>query len=169
MSQAYTTSLVIRFGEGTTAVDFSAELDTREDGYNNGRTTFRASAPGVPGDDAYILVFLKSGYTIEAFSSAGSIAYQQDENIQYTEVVVFTDGEATLSRPSNQINSRTWLGVNGGTITVEGKALRANPSVKVAVARITYTATARVYYLTPPTKTQMGEDGQVAVLMVATQ
>lgn len=169
MSNTYKTSLTIQFGESAAGVDFSAEVDSRENGYNKGKTTFSPSAPGKPGDNAYFLVFLADKFAITPYSSAGAVVYQETRLIEYTETLTFTDSQASTSKPIESIAGRRWVGVNGGALTfdVGTKSIKCADGVKVAVAQISYLAKARVYYLSAPDKSVLGDVGQVAVLLEA--
>jgi hypothetical protein len=162
----FTTSLVIQFGQDAAderiVAALRAELDTRPDGFNSGRSRFKI------GEKAYIIVTMGEPLTITPYTSAGTLKFSQKTDIEFTEVVAFVDQKASVSRAVKNIKNREWMGNNGGAITHSGRDLTSSATVKVAVAKITYVAEAHIYYLESPTAEQIGVDGMVTMVLVGT-
>lgn len=162
----YTTSLTVQFGNES--YNISAEIDSRSDGYNLGRSIFNADT-----DNVYFLVYAPAVDLIfTTYSSTSDIGFSGSELIEFEEVIVFTDGEASTSKNPEFITSVEWIGNSAGSVElVSSNQIRANgvngETPKVAVARVKYSANARVYFLNAPGKETLGEDGVVAIVIVA--
>ncbi|WP_127476532.1 hypothetical protein [Sulfurivermis fontis] len=126
----------------------SAEVDTRPDGLNGGRSAFN------PGETAYILVYKTDNVTItDAICSAGSLSAQGSAVVTVTEELMFEDSDtATLPKPARSGLSQTvWYGRSLGGLTLQSDKITVKAQVKgVAVAKVTYDAQALVYALSSP-------------------
>ena len=71
----------------------SAEVDTRPDGLNGGRSSFS------PGETAYILVYKSDNVSItDTICSAGSLSSQGTAVVSVTEEIMFEDAEVAAKR-----------------------------------------------------------------------
>lgn len=148
-----TTSLVVSLGEAAAdSAIYSAEVDSRENGLNGGRTSF------VPGDSIYILLFRSDNVTtIDAIASKGNLAYQGTEQYEVEGFAEFpNEGEASLTYPvpTGVTPTTQWLGNNLGSFTVQNQSnfvLSADAATLgdpyVGVMQYSYTAVADVYLL----------------------
>ena len=126
----------------------SAEIDSRKDGLNGGRSSFN------PGETAYILVYTSENVTIsETICSAGSLTAHGTEIVSVTEELMFEDSEtANLGKPARSALSEVvWFGRNLGSLTLQSDKTTVKASSKgVGVAKVTYDTQARVYALLSP-------------------
>ena len=143
------TTLVVQFDDQTGEDDgfLSAEIDSRENGLNNGDTSFE------PGDPVHFLVFINNLTTIDQIlPSAGSIYPAGSFNIDVEEYVTFARTKnASASKPIIGPLSVTWFGNSLGNVSVgnDGVTLIA-ANEGVAVARLNYSAKAHAYRLSSP-------------------
>jgi len=125
----------------------SAEVDRRDDGLNQGRTTFH------PGETAHMLVYHDPKTTIQDISaSTGLILPNADQIFQRSEDITFDEtGTAFLSRPATAIQSVIWMGSDLGVLTLapDGRTVTA-ASIGITVARVTFTVRARSWRLSTP-------------------
>ncbi|MBI5058974.1 hypothetical protein HZB60_04210 [candidate division KSB1 bacterium] len=164
-----TANIIVQFGAdtaaGSTSKQLSAEIDGRADGHNNGNTSFQ------PGQTAWLLAYASDGLSVKAFTSAGTVAAYGSENVEITEDITFA-GEQTspLGKPATSIKSVQWMGTNLGGVSLGADQVTVTASgggaEKVGVARITYTAKAQVYGLTPPLTLNGETSFSIAVLFV---
>lgn len=114
MAKRVTASLTINFNEDSVSdsAQIKIEIDGREDGLNEGITTFR------PGDSPGYLIFLPAGMTIvEHDVSAGVISSQGTGSFAVNDFATFANSrEASLSYPANNGFSASWHGKSGGSI-----------------------------------------------------
>lgn len=133
---------------GAAAGHLSAELDTRPNGLNGGRTAFN------PGETAYILVYQSDNVSItETICSAGSLSVQGTTVVSVTQELMFEDADsASLDKPARSgITQSAWYGRSLGGLTLLSDKLTVKASAKgVAVAKVTYNALAQVYALSSP-------------------
>ena len=145
---AINTSFQVSFGTGAADANaqISAELDDRDDGRNNGKTSF------IPGEVAYFFVFKSDNVTYDPPTpSAGSVTGSGSESVEREEDITFANTDtANLSVPADNIVSVTWLGNSLGSLTLTGANTVKASATGVAVARVRYTATADVYGLQSP-------------------
>jgi len=163
------TTIKIQFGnskDGSTSSNehLSAEVDSRPTGLNAGKTTF------APGDDAYILVYKSDNVTITGTDcSAGSITAAGSATVELTEELTFEDDvTASLNVPAATagLNSTTWYGRSLGSISVGADKITCTAGTKgVAVASVTYTATASAYKLSTPATLNGSTDYSILVLI----
>lgn len=146
------TTLRVQFGtpdaEGGASGHLSAEVDTRPNGLNGGKSSFS------PGETVYVLVFKTDNVVIsETICSAGSLSAQSTTLVPRTEEVMFEDSDtATLSVPVHgALTGTTWYGRALGALTVQADRITVKAAVKgVGVAKVTYQALAHLYALSSP-------------------
>jgi hypothetical protein len=126
----------------------SAEIDTRPDGLNGGRTAFS------PGETVYLLVHMSDNVSItDTVCSAGSLSAQGSAVVSVTEELMFEDADsARLGKPARAgIAQTVWYGRSLGGLTLQSDKVTVKASAKgVAVAKLTYDALAQVYALASP-------------------
>lgn len=146
---AVSTNFQVSFGTSSTGtgVDayLSAEIDSRADGLNAGKTSF------VPGDTAYFLVFKSDNVSYSApIPTAGTVTAGAAQTVEKTEDLQFSDADtATISIPTTALSSVQWLGTSLGSLTLTGTTVKASAK-GVAIARVTYNVTADSYALASP-------------------
>lgn len=141
----------VQFGnpDGSAAVgQLSAEIDTRPDGLNGGRSSFS------PGETVYILVYKSDNVSItDTICSAGSLSAQGSAVVAVTEELMFEDSDtAQLSKPvRSTITQSVWYGRSLGSLTLQSDQVTVKATTKgVGVAKVTYDALAMVYALSSP-------------------
>lgn len=150
--------------------ELTAEVDNREDGPNEGKTSF------APGDDVYLLIRKSKNLTVEGYSTLGSVQLVGPvEGMEERETVVFARTRtAELSKtPSGGVDFK-WLGTPPGTPVVKGKTVnltgaydKKNPPIGIAIA--TYQSAGESWRLTGIPSTINGETSfEVLVVMVGT-
>lgn len=126
----------------------SAEIDTRPEGLNGGRSAFN------PGETAYILVYKSDNVSItDTICSAGSLTAQGSTVVTVTEELMFEDADtATLGKPARtSLSAPVWYGRSLGGLTLQSDRVTVKASSKgVAVAKVSYEALAYVYALASP-------------------
>ena len=129
-----TASLVVRLGDGAGDGLLRAEIDAREDGFNQGRTSFR------PGDSPHYLVYRGAGVTLTRHvATLGSIAGLGKRAREVEEVVTFADvREVTLGYPVRAGLSVSWMGAVPGTAQLAGDDRLVLPEPGIGVATVTY-------------------------------
>jgi hypothetical protein len=141
-----TASVTVNFGGGGTADTgqntFSAEVDSRPEGFNKGNTTF------YPNDTVYILLYKGSGVTsVTASSSAGSVSSYSTATVSKTETITLANTrEFRTSCPITGSYTITWYGTSP-SVSKQGENLFVTASNAIAVGSITYDTTASVYTL----------------------
>lgn len=148
----------------------SAEVDSRADGPNNGKTSFS------PGDDVYLLVRKSADVTVVGYPSLGSVGKVGDvSGIKEKQVVTFPRTRSVeLSQAPAGAVSLTWYGTSLGSYTVKGKTLTLtgaynhdNPPVGVAMA--SYESAAESWKLSGLPSTVGGKSSyEVLVVLVGT-
>lgn len=148
---------------GSTNTELVLEVDDREDGYNNGNTSFK------PGDSVYYWLFKGSKITkiLEHFSTAGALSLISTDSKKVEETLTFTNSnETTLQYPPSSTVVLEFLGryyriekgnVTPGSVTLiqDGQAITTSQNVsgvteapKIAgIVRATYTTTGEIYLL----------------------
>jgi hypothetical protein len=140
----------------------SAEVDTRPDGMNGGRSSFS------PGETVYLLVYKTDNVSItDTICSAGSLSSNGTTSVTVTEEVMFEDSEnASLPKPASGAVSVVWQGRSLGSLTLQSDKLTVKAGAKgVAVAKVTYTAQARVYALSSPSSINGETDFSILALI----
>lgn len=152
MANSITTHVVVEFGATDASPNVILEVDSREDGYNGGKTSFQ------PGDAAYLLLFEPDGWS-ESYRavSAGSISYVGETVVDKEDFLTFIDDEtASLQYPLFGTPTFTWLGANLGVVSVANGVCSLpprtydpvdgfSPAHRVGIARVNYKAKAKVY------------------------
>lgn len=140
----------VQFGNpsGSATGHLSAEIDTRPQGLNGGRTAFN------PGETVYLLLYKTDNVSItDTLCSAGSLSAQGSTVVTITEELMFEDADtAQLSKPARAAIAQTvWYGRNLGSLTVQPDKITVKAQARgVAVAKITYEALALIYTLSSP-------------------
>lgn len=137
----------IAFGAGSgDQAHLSATIDSRADGYNQGRTSFR------PGDVVYFLVHKSANVTYDhPVASAGGITSHGSTTVLQTDDLAFPNVRtATLSLPTSGIQSSQWLGNALGALSLVDEMTVQADVQGVAVARVTSAAPADVWSLSSP-------------------
>jgi hypothetical protein len=163
---AITASITVSFGAGADGADvqghLSAEVDSRIDGLNAGRTSFNA------GDTVYFLVYKSDNVEYDSpITSAGSASRGGSVSVSKTDLLTFANvNTADLSVPANGAPSITWLGRNLGGVTLGAnqKTITA-AATGVAVCNATYTASADVFALTSPASIGGSTDFSILVFI----
>ncbi|MFZ5536723.1 MAG: hypothetical protein ACOZAP_04500 [Pseudomonadota bacterium] len=141
----------------------SAEIDSRNDGLNGGKTSF------APGESVYILVYKTNNVSItQAASSAGSITQSGSATVEIEEDVMFEDTDTgNLGRPvTGGIAGTVWMGRSLGSLSVQADKTTVKASQKgIAVARVKYTTHALVYKLSSPTSLNGLEDFSILAVI----
>ena len=155
-SNIVTASLVVGFQEqGADAgqLPFRAEVDSREDGYNAGKTSFR------PGDDVFILLYHDPSILVtHAIATQGFLTKEGSETITgVEEIITFANQDsASVSGPIVGVPAITWYGANLGglrvgddasTLYVEDAGSAGFPDPYVGAAKVTYDTYVTVYKL----------------------
>lgn len=135
-----TATLVVNFDDGRQGdAVLQLEIDSREDGFNAGKTTFG------PGDQPVYLQFKTSNIIVqEKVVSAGLIQPLNlgapDNEILVEEFLVFPREQTqTLSKPVDSGFTFKWLGTDLGTLVLLDELTVRAPTNGVAVAKVTYT------------------------------
>lgn len=160
----------VQFGtadaEGGTSGHLSAEVDTRPNGLNGGRSSFS------PGETVYVLVYKTDNVTLsETICSAGSLSAQSTTLVTRTEEVMFEDTDTTtLPVPAHgALTGTTWYGRALGALTVQADRTTVKAAVKgVGVAKVTYQALAHVYALASPASLNGETDFSILAIIKGT-
>lgn len=157
---AVTTSIVVQFSQGTAGGSLSAEVDSREDGLNGGKSSF------LPGQTAYFLIFKSPDVVLDAvLSSAGVLNDVGEGLMDVEEWLTFSDAsEVSTSKRVESGLSYQWYGNNLGAVTVSGDKLVAQTK-GVGVLKVTYKAKYRAYGLSSPALINGKSEFQIAVLV----
>lgn len=161
MANNVTTSIVVQFSSSTGSGQLSAEIDSREDGLNKGKTSF------VPGDPAAFLVFKSPDVILDAVqATGGSISPAGSGSFSVVdEWVQFMDTDT--ASPAKYISSGLtyeWFGNNLGAVTFKGGNLVAE-SKGVGMLKISYIAEYEAYRLQSPSQMNGKTDFQIAALV----
>lgn len=141
-----TATLVVNFDVAAGAQSvLTAQIDSRSDGFNNGKTTFQG------GDSPVYLVHKTQDVVITAQEpSAGIIAAHATGELDIEQILQFPkQREQNLQLPATPGTlAWTWLGNNLGNLTLLGQtAVRADIE-GVGVAKVTYKAPFEAFRLT---------------------
>lgn len=137
MPNTVTTSLVVSFTRsGNGGGILSAEIDSRQDGFNSGNTSF------APGNQPAFLIFKSSDVEIDEITpSAGEISDLGTGTMSVTEIIKFANvAEATLSKPVASGLTVKWLGNDLGAVTLVGENKLVVAAPGVGVLKVTYNA-----------------------------
>lgn len=158
---AVTTSLVVQFTQGQQSGQLSAEVDSREDGLNLGKTSF------LPGDAANFLVFKSDDVVLDSLlASAGSISYVgagfyvvEDEWVQFADT-----NEASVQKPITDSFVYQWYGNSLGTVEVKGGKL-VSQIKGVGMLKVSYRSAYVAYRLGSPATINGESDFQILVMV----
>lgn len=153
-TNAVTATIVVKFEPPTGSSFLTAEVDSREDGLNKGKTSFG------PGDTVGILVRKSDDVTIsDAIVSAGTLVSGAGGSTEEEEFIPFAlTLEGNLGKPYGAaLDGPTWYGNNLGGITIAPNTtnIKLNDPLskdKVGVLYLKYTSPYLAYYLTAPTQ-----------------
>ena len=139
-----TASLVVQLGDG--AGDdglLKAEIDSREDGFNGGDTSF------LPGDSVHYLVYTGAGIALTRHEATlGAISSLGRRGREVEEVVSFANARrATLQYPVAGGLSIAWMGDSPGTAQLKGDNELVLPEAGVGIATVTYQTEFEVFRL----------------------
>lgn len=145
-TQEVTASLIVRFGGlSASAGDLQIEIDGREDGFNNGKTSF------VGGDSPAFLIFKTDDIVInEIIPSAGRVDFLADQDIVLKEEKIFAQvAQASTAKPMKgaQLDSFKWIGTDLGTPQPLDQKTLQIAAEGVGVLFIDYTTTAQAFRL----------------------
>lgn len=156
-----TTTLVVNFGDTTGGDTIQAEIDDREKGFNNGKTSF------VPGDQPAYLVY-PSPNIAEVINtpSMGSIQNLGAGTRSITQEVQFQkSSESKVRFPVSSLSKVEWVGNDLGPLgVVDGSTLRASSS-GVAIALVTFNVAYRAFRITNLPLDPLGDGSGYNVLV----
>lgn len=155
MSQVST--IVITPSDDDGYLNIIAEIDSRNAGYNAGKSQFKWS------DDVYLLLYYGAQHVnLSVGTTAGSIGLSAVETITVSEVVTFSNSKtASPSKPISALGSITWFGSSpqnrrldliDGNFSLTYTGTGVEPEVGVFIGQVTYTSKANVYKLALPAK-----------------
>lgn len=166
MSVAVTTTVVVDF-QSAAGADASSvlvgEVDSREEGFNGGRTSFG------PGDRPYVLVFKTADVTLTGvLVSTGSIHAEGSGLYEVTEDLIFgASKSASLSKPApSGLKEVKWLGNNLGGITLANENEASVLSDQPGVARVKYDSPFLTYRISNVTVPLNGETAFPVVVLL---
>ena len=115
-TEVITTSLVVSFGqpeEASTTNLFTVEVDDREDGPNQGKTS-----GWIPGDTVYLLLYKPEGARLLNWvASQGSLGRISDTTKPVEDFLQFqNEPEVTVRYPVPSTFSGSWMGNNLGSV-----------------------------------------------------
>jgi len=175
-------------GAEATGSHLSAEIDSRPNGKNLGKTQF------APGDSVFFLIYKTDNVApLYVTSSAGSVAYDSETTVKKIEdTLTFNtiDGlETSVSKPISAITSQAWQGVDLGAPALQADLMtfklpdslktvalpdeseaafekRQLAAARIAVSKIQYEANAQVWRLSTPLQVNGGQtEFEVSVLI----
>lgn len=163
------TNIVVQFGEDVTddGLLLRAEVDSREDGLNAGRTSF------LPGDSVGILLFqddlittLDTDVTAGVLAPAGSGTFPIEK-----EQLVFSDNEdinqeVAFQYPVYSGFTSKWLGKDGGALQVINRQTARKPEAGIGIAMVSYTTFYTAYRLNSPVI--LNEETEFSILVLFT-
>lgn len=125
---------VLDVAEGAEGL-LAAEIDSREDGYNAGRTSFS------PGESPALLIFAGERVTLDSVrASAGNIAPLPAGEMDVTETLTFAGAtEASLRYPTAALDAYTWLGNDLGAPELADETTVRIAAAGVGMLKVTYT------------------------------
>lgn len=159
-----TASLVVQIGDDAAGQGLlRAEIDGREDGFNNGETNF------VPGDTPHYLVYTGASTVVtQHVSTLGAISSLGRRTREVEEVVTFADArEASVGYPVRSGLSVDWMGASPGAVQLKGEDRLVLPEKGIGVATVTYTTEFEVFRLSNLPGTVNGKaDYSVLIVLV---
>lgn len=164
-----TASIVVDFTLGDSEGVLSAEIDGREDGYNNGSTSFS------PGQVVYYLVDKSTNVSIiKQTTSAGRVTFVANSIEAKEEMITFAnDFEASVGSPIHGGYSTKWIGKapSGNLVKTDSQTFRIQDSngtgvPSVAVLKVNYTVNHGVYKLDGLGSTLSGESSYQVMIVI---
>ena len=142
-------SIIIRDEQTSTSSSdsLSIEVDSREDGFNEGRSTF------APGEAVHLLVRKGATSTITLQEeTAGQLIYAGLVTYQHTDTLAFDNVNThSLTYRADAIVSSVWVGDDLGAITLQTSGKDVNiTAAGVGLLEVVYTTTAYKYTLYSP-------------------
>jgi hypothetical protein len=163
-TQEVTATLVVNFAAGAGGDVLIAEIDSREDGFNNGKTRFSA------GDQPVFLIYKTDNVTIDSITPSGGLIQNVGvENIVFEETLTFAkERQATIAKPAQSgiLDSFKWIGNDLGVPTLADPRTVSVPTEGVGVLKVTYTSQALVRRLTNITVPFFGENEFVVLIFI---
>ena len=147
MSQV-TTTITIQFGDNAAAQGYlSAEVDSRPDGLNGGRSQFQ------PEDVVWLLVYAGPGVSYAPPQlSDGQLLRGSAVSVPQDEMLSFANSRETkLGKPASSTPTISWFGNSLGQVKLgsDQMSLQAERA-GVAAARVKYTAQAQSWGIKAP-------------------
>lgn len=159
------TTIVVNFTSNNGGA-LSAELDSRAEGLNNGKTSF------APGETANFLVFASPDVTIDALLASFGTPIQISPSpingglFEVEEWVTFAEtAEASLQKPYTSGFTYEWFGNNLGTLTPNGSKVTKADAKGVGTAKIKYYAAYTAYAIQSPAQMNGKSEFQIIVLV----
>ena len=150
-------------GAGGASGHLSAEVDSRPNGLNAGKTSFS------PGETVYILVYKSDNVSItETICSAGSLTAQGTATVTVADELMFEETDsANLSVPARaELASSVWYGRSLGALTLQSDKVTVKTQAKgVGVAKVSYEALALIYALASPASLNGETDFSILALI----
>lgn len=169
MPNVVKTSIVVQFADDVGDADllFKAEIDSREDGLNNGKTAF------APGDSAGILLYKSPEIiSLTTDNTAGSLVpASQGTIVIEREELIFDDNETpnqeySLNYPVDSNFTYKWLGRDGGPLQLVKNTKVVKPNAGIGVALVSYTTRYYGYRLTSPAVLNDESEFSIIVLFI---
>lgn len=175
MAEVVVATLNVSFSADTTGAggQLKLEIDDREDGLNNGETSFK------PGDQPGFFLFKDDNVTLNTGpkASAGGITSEGSGTKDIDENITFSNSDSsTLNYPPQTAVTMEWLGkcytISGTSVTpnstlpgVDGSNLKMAANKKViGILHVTYTTQGDLYRLR-----NVGEDiPEVVIFAIGT-
>ncbi len=141
-----TASVTIGFNKDDAASNtFSAEVDSRDDGLNLGKSQFN------PGDSVGILLYKGNEITnVRSFCTSGSLSQGATVTVDVEEDISFANEDSYNSKyPVNAgTASIEWYGLSVSvTLPAGGKSLFSTAAKAIAVGKLTYKTQAQTWML----------------------
>jgi hypothetical protein len=146
-----TATLVVGFGADSASNNDAlvAEIDSREDGLNVGKSSF------LPGEDVWILVYASKNVVLnEPVTSWGDLIFRAgDELVEKEQDIQFVDSiEGRVTYPIQDGFVSTWIGRTADPVLQTGEMTLQIPEPPedhyARLLRVNHTARARAYRLT---------------------
>lgn len=167
-----TANLVVNFSNGTEGDDsvLQAEIDSREEGFNSGNTSF------TPAQTVYYLVNKTPDVDIvEHLSTAGRIEYVTSITVDQEEALAFAgESEATVRYPIAGAYQSKWLGiVPPANLVLTGPTRFAlqdsagTPHDGLGMLKVNYSTNFDVYRLTGLPAVLSGESDYSVIIYIS--
>jgi hypothetical protein len=168
-TNAVTATIVVKFEPSSGASFLTAEVDSREDGLNKGKTNFG------PGDTVGILVRKSDDLVIStAIATAGTLVSGAGGSTTEEEFIPFAFTlEGNTGKPVGSITDSAWYGNDLGSFSIPSNTTNItllDPAAKdsVGVLYLNYTSPYLAYYLTAPTQLNGKKTFEILVAFVGT-